>query len=271
MDKENQINILVELNFSENEKVKISPYGSFVGVDGRNYTVDKESIQKTKDNKIDIVINENHGYSGNRAKATGWVDINSIEIRKDGIYASINWTFLGKELIDKKLYRYLSPEFVMDRNSTDRRVLYICGVGLVNRPNVLDKALNNQENEEEEALSQELKDKIKELEKELNSANKQIENLTKEVKTQKEVNHSLTVDLAIEKNQILPAQKEFCKELNSTQLAKFIKTNSVNVQGLTQETNVSEEKKDKVELNVSQKSMCKQLGLTEEEFLNGNS
>lgn len=262
-----KVNVLVELNFKQDEKVKISPVGSFVGVDGRSFLVDKESINKTRANKIDLVVNENHGYSESRDKATGWIDINSLEVREDGVYASINLTKLGEGLVKDKLYRYLSPEYVMDRNSTDRRVLYICGLGLVNSPNLLDKALNNKAKEEEEYLNQE---KLKELEDELNLIKEQIANLTKELAKERELNHSLNVDLALERNQILPVQREFCKELNSSQLTKFIESNSVNIEELTKEIDISKGS-GKRELNSTEKNMCKQLGISEEEYLNGNS
>ena len=111
-----------------------------------------------------------------------------------------------------------------------RRVLYIDSIGLVNRPNLLTKALNH----------------------------KSINTLREENESLREINHQLSIDLALERNEILPAQVEFCKSLSEVQFAKFIESNSINIEGLRGESVVGEIKR---ELNSLEGRICEQLGI----------
>ncbi|TQR29158.1 hypothetical protein DMB92_08455 [Campylobacter sp. MIT 99-7217] len=129
--------LLLELNAKLiNEKVKISPIGKAVGLDGRVFKIDGlkliENIQK---NGLDIALNLNH----QGGEAYGWFDKNSLELRQDGIYASLELTPKGKELVESKAFRYLSPEYYVDN---DKNVIHLDAMGLVNQPNLLNRALN---------------------------------------------------------------------------------------------------------------------------------
>ncbi|MCW1604922.1 phage protease, partial [Campylobacter jejuni] len=68
-----------------------------------------------------------------------WFDRNSLELREDGIYASLELTPKGKELVENKAFRYLSPEYYVD---DDKNVIHLDAMGLVNQPNLLNRALN---------------------------------------------------------------------------------------------------------------------------------
>lgn len=230
---------LLELNFSQGEKVKISPIGEVVGFDGRKFTINGQAvIEETQKNSVDLVLDVNHGFSNEGDAAAGWFDINSLELRDDGIYAALNQTELGEPLVSKKLYKYLSPAYIMDKNKQDRSVLSIDSVGLVNRPNLLIDELNKKQHEENVVV--ELNEKIEQLENEKNTfestlatANDEIKELNTKLDesntTIKELNtkiRDLIIDLAIEKNKILPKDKEFCKSLNDTQLNSYIQNNA---------------------------------------------
>ncbi|WP_419768575.1 phage protease [Arcobacter sp.] len=246
--KENSTHLqkAIELNFKQGEKILISPIGEVVGFDGRVFKIDGEAvIANTKANAVDLPFEINHGfdvlYGG---KAAGWIDFNSLELRKDGIYGSLEINDLGKELIDGKFYRYVSPAFIMDRNKEDRSVLSLDSVGLVNAPNLVNKALNSKA---DESVIRELNTKITTLEtekgqavetaegtaKELEETNSKLtkaeENYKKiqaDLKTEKEVNKSLRIDLAVEQNKILPKDREFCKSLDDAQLNSYIQNNA---------------------------------------------
>ena len=134
--------VALELNSLQDGKIKISPAGQQVmGYDGRVFNIDASFVvANTKSQNVDILLDKDH-YDG---EAMGWFDINSLEARDDGIYASLEFTEVGKGLVDKKLYRYLSPAYEVNyRDNGVREVVRIASVGLVNRPNLLNKALNN--------------------------------------------------------------------------------------------------------------------------------
>ena len=127
-DERLKLNSFIELNFQLDKKVKISPIGEVVGVDGRVFIIDGNKVlEATKKIGIDIALNENHWGS----KAFGWFALNSLELRDDGIYANLELNDLGKPAVENRHYRYLSPEYMVDNN---RNVLSIVGVGLVNQP-----------------------------------------------------------------------------------------------------------------------------------------
>jgi phage I-like protein len=139
---------LLELNYKAKEKVLISPVGAVVGLDGRTFNIDGEAvIANTIANGIDLVFEVDHGFTELGGKSAGWFKFDSLELKDDGIYASLETTTLGDELIDKKLYRYISPAYIMDRNKSDRTVLALDSVGLVNRPNLIKDALNSKDKE----------------------------------------------------------------------------------------------------------------------------
>ena len=204
--------IIFELNYRKDEKVKISPVGDVKGFDGRVFKIDgKKVIEKTKSAGIDIVLEENH-YDGS---ASGWFDINSLENREDGIYASLNLTPLGEKQVNERLYRYLSPVYVLDRNSSEREVLLIDSVGLVNKPNLLNKSLNKKEDS--------MDNKAVELEnKKLKEENKRI---AKEMKNNK-------IETAIKNGELLPNKREFAQKLDDELLEDFLALNKKDLEYL---------------------------------------
>jgi phage I-like protein len=253
----------VELNFKQGEKILISPIGTVTGLDGRVFNIDGETvIRNTKENGIDLVFDINHGWdSAYGDKAAGWISLNSLELREDGIYGSVELTDLGKELIENKYYKYTSPAYNMDRNKADRNVLSLDSLGLVNRPNLNNKALNNQDdgsgdkikklNEKIETLLTEKNQAIQTAEataNELDEANKKIESYDPEkIKELNTTIRDLTIDLGVERNQIIPKDREFCKTLDEAQLASYIDSNGS--QDLMRELNKKIEPKEKNKKN----------------------
>ncbi|QKF64567.1 phage protease [Campylobacter corcagiensis] len=147
----------LSLNFKENELIKVSPIGEVVGLDGRKFKISGESlVENIQKNALDIVLDENHSFGG----AVGWFDKNSFELKSDGIYAKLELNKKGKELIENRVYKYLSPVYDVSGGS----VVALDSVGLVNRPNLLNNALNHKGEKVDIKDSNE----YKALEKELN-------------------------------------------------------------------------------------------------------
>ncbi len=261
-----QSSLFIELNKQTKNKIKISPIGEIIGLDKRVFIVDSNSVLKnTKNRMLDIVLNKNHLDS----EAFGWFNLNSLEEKEDGIYATLELNNLGEEAVKNRHYRYLSPEYLVNSN---REVVAIIGMGLVNHPNLLNKAINKTKKEEksmdktrENELQKELNSsnaKVLTLEKEINTQKKENETLKTEIKSLKEANKTNEIEVAIASGELLPSQKEFALSLDINSIDGYL--NSVkesnlqitknlknNIDTKNKSTNEQEEK----ELNATLKNM----------------
>ncbi|WP_304339492.1 phage protease [Campylobacter ureolyticus] len=198
---------ILSLNYKNGELIKVSPIGEIEGADGRTFKIDaKKIIENIKKNGVDIVLDENHSFAG----AVGWFDKDSFEAKDDGIYAKLELNKRGMELVKDKIYRYLSPVYDL----SGRDVLSIESVGLVNKPNVLNNALNNKgdkvENEKNSELDA-LNEKVKKLEETITSLNKELEGFKKDDQKVDESDKANESDNADESGKA----DEDSKELNS--------------------------------------------------------
>jgi phage I-like protein len=258
---------MVEINFVSNEKVKVSPIGQTVGLDGRGYRIDaKALIASVVANDVHIPLDENHSFGA----AFGWFDKNSFEARTDGIYAALELTPDGAEALANKTYRYLSPVFTMGDN---RAVAGLDSVGLVNRPNLLNNALNNKENQpnkkeknevDEKEVAQ-MKAKNEALEKELKEANGKLTEANAKIDELGGAAKETKIVGALEKNEILPAQADFARTLTGAHLDKFLEMNKKDNSHLTKETKKAGEKGGDA-LEANEIKIAKQMGLTPEAY-----
>jgi hypothetical protein len=245
---------LIEINAQNTEeKIRISPLGDFTGLDGRSYTLDATSvIERTLEQKIDIVLNVNHGFDEAREKAAGWFAFNSLEAREDGIYASLTTTNIGEEAIREKHYRYLSPEYKVAYAENNRIVLQIVGVGLVNQPNVLDEALNNQEeNGKDDSLKK--SEKEIELQAQLDAEKEENRRLKDEAKKAK-------IETAVARGELMPNKQEFAMGLDGEQLEQFLELNKEDAKHLLATTK-PDKKEDNPALSEAEIEVNRQLGL----------
>ena len=195
--------LLLEVNAKAKE-VKISPIGLFSGYDGRIYKVDETTITRTKEKGLDIPLNVEHCFTQKACEAVGWFKIDTLKLKEDGVYANLELTKEGQELIDSKKYRYLSPEFSVDEN---RQVITIDAVALVNVPNFnLEINQKKESKMSEEVLK--LKQELEKLKKENNYLNS---------KLKEELLNS-----AIEKNIILPVEKDTLIKLEYNSLKEYL-------------------------------------------------
>ena len=78
---------------------------------------------------------------GEDAPASGWVE--ELAVRQGSIWGRVEWTARGRQSIESKEYRYLSPVFLYDNASMEIRRL--TSVALTNSPNLDMAALNQEE------------------------------------------------------------------------------------------------------------------------------
>ncbi|PAF49606.1 hypothetical protein BKH41_02780 [Helicobacter sp. 12S02232-10] len=264
-------NLFLELNFrnesqgeSVSKEVKILPIGKEVqGIDGRKFEVDGEKVlESLKKEPADLMLDLNHDSKG---EAMGW--FKNPKLKEDGIYAELETTPKGKELIENKLYRYLSPAIFVQKDGEIAKATRIHSVGLVNRPNLGGLALNTQEesnpnqnkgkkmaeektedNKKEETIKEalnkkekevaDLKEQLEALKKEKEKLNKEKENLEKNAREER-------VERAIIAGELLPKRKQEALELNSSDLDKHLEIYKIEAQNTLK---ASELEKNKIEL-----------------------
>ena len=227
----------IELNLKEGEKIKVSPVGEVIGLDGRAFKIDGESLLKNiLMADLHIPLDINHGFD----EAVGWFEKTSFEVKGDGLYASLELNNKGQELIDNRAYRYLSPVYIMGENGF---VVGLDSVGLVNRPNLLNKELNEKTKKERKLKElEELRNDIKALKNEIKDLKPKDDTKTDEAK--KEENSSNDIEV------ITAAIKEMNKKIAL----------------LAGKTNLEENNK-KVTLSENDKKVADLLGLSHEEYL----
>lgn len=208
--------LLLELN-AKQKATKISPVGLFSGYDGRVYKLDESAVATTKQKAIDIPLNVEHCFTQKGCEAVGWFKTDTLELKEDGVYAKLELTQEGEDLIKSKKYRYLSPEFSVDK---ERNVVTIDGVALVNSPNFALEINNKQNNDtkEEQHMKEELQalqEQNEQLKKENNTLKKSVDDLLNQLKEQE-------LNAAIAANKILPSEKDTLKELNYNTLKSYL-------------------------------------------------
>lgn len=124
-----------------------------VGRDGREWVNDDPQavIESLNARGVDLVIDFEHATelkspNGDQAPAAGWVS--GFELRENGsIWGRVEWTPRGTAAVANREYRYLSPVLIYESKS--RRVRSLSSIGLVNKPNLSNKALNSQQQHEQ--------------------------------------------------------------------------------------------------------------------------
>lgn len=136
------------LNFegaSAPDWVQLTPPGPQVmGRDGRWWRLSDAEAVATRFNPgreppIDVEhSSELKAPFGDPAPAVGWMK--EIAVRDGALWARVEWTGAGREMVAGKAYRYLSPVFTYDPATME--IAEILSAGLTNNPNLEMAALN---------------------------------------------------------------------------------------------------------------------------------
>jgi phage I-like protein len=128
--------------------VQLTPAGpAIVGRDGRGWKLsDPEAVARAYDPAKEPQIDLEHSSqlaapAGLPAPAVGW--IKAIEVRDGALWGRVEWTKDGEAAVASRAYRYLSPVFQYDWETSE--ILRIASAGLTNSPNLEMAALNAQQ------------------------------------------------------------------------------------------------------------------------------
>ena len=132
------------------EWVHLLPIGpSIDGLDGRHWTmadpaaVAARSMLNAAGETVSLPLDFEHatevrGNQGLPAPAAAW--ITALQVRDDGIWGRVDWLAEGRQAVESKSYRYLSPVFSYHRQTLEVHALR--SAALTNQPNLPLTALN---------------------------------------------------------------------------------------------------------------------------------
>ncbi|MCF6763781.1 phage protease [Pseudomonas fragi] len=133
--------------------VELIPAGpTVVGRDGRQWLFDEQAqmlVQSSFTTRaIDLPLDWEHATQhrapkGESAPAAAW--ISQFEIREGALWGKVAWTPNGEIQVTNREYRFLSPVFDFDPDTT--RIARLVSAGLTNKPNFLLTALNQETTE----------------------------------------------------------------------------------------------------------------------------
>ncbi len=139
----------LEVSGQAPEWIPLVPAGQVVGRDGREWVNDSPQLvlDAFAAGSADLPLDMEHATElkapqGEPAPAVGWIQ--ELQIRNGQIWGRIDWTEAGRNAVESKAYRYVSPVFVFERAS--KRVVALTSAALTNRPNLFLQALNGKEN-----------------------------------------------------------------------------------------------------------------------------
>lgn len=119
------------------KEIQIMPIGTWDTVPYGELQITASDLQEMKDNfekgyRAGVPIDVDHDGKA----AAGWIQ--SLRVADDGLWAQVEWTKLGKDLLDGKVYKFFSPEFnpeYTDPENKDVKLKNVLIAGsLVNRP-----------------------------------------------------------------------------------------------------------------------------------------
>ena len=175
---EQEINKINETIDNGETEVQVATIGTVIGSDIEGNAVEQhfteESLQKIAENTTEEVLvdAEHSSEKGGTTEAKGWLSkLNFIPGK--GLIGSIKWTDIGRKLVENRVFRWLSPSWLIDK--TTKEPIAMTSVALTNKPSQMgriDPIINNLPNEEKitmEMNKEELINLIKDTIVEMNS------------------------------------------------------------------------------------------------------
>ena len=152
-----------EITIQDNgeSEVQITTIGEVVGSDSDGNPItqnfSEEALQKVAETQKDeILVDSDHSSEkGGSTEAKGW--LSKLTFKKGiGLMGTIKWTNIGKSLIQNRVFRWLSPSWILNNN---KEPMIMTSCSLTNKPSQygrIDPIINsksNKEAEEEKSIS----------------------------------------------------------------------------------------------------------------------
>jgi phage I-like protein len=148
--------LFLSLNFEGGipNRIELVPAAAVVtGRDGRKWknSKPKQAALNSNARLPSLPIDENHSTDlaapkGGASPAFGWMS-NLCADENGAIWADVEWTERGREALNKKEYRYISPVFYSDERG---EINCILRAALTNTPNLQLPALNSEQGSHEQ-------------------------------------------------------------------------------------------------------------------------
>ena len=196
------------------ENVQIAPIGEYVGSDAKGNPIpekiDAESLQKIADglNSTDTEVLADIDHNASKpgvdkdTKAAGWFHKFIVDPLR-GLFATLKLTKHGKELLQNREYRYISPTFKLDK---DGKPIELHTASLTNLPafqGYIDPILNTESNMETitmELTIEQLKELIKETIADLKK-DEAVKEVEQQIKNENEVHEDIVENLEDKKEE----------------------------------------------------------------------
>ena len=123
-------------------EVQVATIGTVIGSDVEGNPVEQhfteESLQKIAENTTDeiLVDAEHQSEKGCTTEAKGWLSKLNFVPGK-GLFGSIKWTDIGRKLVENRVFRWLSPSWLIDK--VTREPVAMTSVALTNKPSQMGR------------------------------------------------------------------------------------------------------------------------------------
>lgn len=122
-------------------EVQVATLGTVVGTGADGEPVEQhfteDALQAIADKQDDILVDVDHeSEREGKTAAAGWLKKLHLVPGK-GLFGKISWTDIGRKLVDNRVFRFLSPAFIVDRESREPLAMTSCA--LTNKPSQAGK------------------------------------------------------------------------------------------------------------------------------------
>lgn len=200
-------NLITDTIDNGETEVQIATIGTVVGSDVEGNPVEQhfteEALQKIVENTTDEVLvdAEHQSEKGGTTEAKGWLSKLSF-IPGKGLFGSIKWTDIGRKLVENRVFRWLSPSWLIDKNT--REPVAMTSVALTNKPSQMgriDPIINQEPLKEKiimEITHEELVDLIKNTVVAMNSCSEKKDEEVKNEATEEKTDEGKTEETKTE-------------------------------------------------------------------------
>lgn len=214
----------IEILDNGESEVQITTIGTVIGSDSEGNPIEQnfseESLKDIANKQTeDILVDVDHESElEGKTEAKGWLS-NLKFIEGKGLFGKIKWTDIGRKLIENRVFRWLSPSWLLNEDKTPN---YMTSCALTNKPSqigrikpIINQMSTNDNKDFENKISDNLKDITKNLKDILNMNTEDLKKLIKEMieecnKDSNKLSSDITSDVKddVKETELVPDSKE---------------------------------------------------------------